>query len=58
MTGLASLIGGSTVRWFDSDHYLLANMALVGEAIVLAMRTTAPQTSFSLFSPLSDCRQP
>ena len=37
-------IGGSTVRLFDSSHYLLANMALVGEAIVMAMRTSAPQT--------------
>lgn len=37
-------IGGSTIRWFDSSHYLLANTALVGEAIVLAMRTSAPQT--------------
>ena len=37
-------IGGSSVTWFGSTHYLLANMALVGEAIVLAMRTSAPQT--------------
>ena len=37
-------IGGSTIRWFDNSHYLLANMALVGEAIVLAMRTSSPQT--------------
>ena len=37
-------IGGSSVSWFGSTHYLLANMALVGEAIVLAMRTSAPQT--------------
>jgi len=37
-------IGGSTVTWFDKSHYLLANLALVGEAIVLAMRTSAPQT--------------
>lgn len=37
-------IAGSTVRWFDKSHYLLANIALVGEAIVLAMRTSAPQT--------------
>ena len=33
-------IAGSTVIWFESSHYLLANLALVGEAIVLAMRTT------------------
>ena len=37
-------IGGSTVSWFGSSHYLLANVALVGEAIVLAMRTSVPQT--------------
>ena len=37
-------IGGSSVSWFGNTHYLLANMALVGEAIVLAMRTSAPQT--------------
>ena len=37
-------IGGSTVSWFGSSHYLLANIALVGEAIILAMRTSAPQT--------------
>lgn len=37
-------IGGSTVTWLGKSHYLLANLALVGEAIVLAMRTSAPQT--------------
>ena len=37
-------IAGSTIRWFDKSHYLLANIALVGEAIALAMRTSAPQT--------------
>ena len=37
-------IGGSTVSWFGTSHYLLANIALVGEAIVLAMRTSAPIT--------------
>ena len=37
-------IGGSTVTWFGMSHYLLANLALVGEAIVLAMRTSSPQT--------------
>ena len=37
-------IGGSTVTWFGKSHYLLANYALVGEAIALAMRTSAPQT--------------
>ena len=33
-------IAGSTVTWFGKSHYLLANVALVGEAIVLAMRTS------------------
>ena len=37
-------IAGSTVKWFDKSHYLLANVALVGEAIVLAMRISAPHT--------------
>ena len=37
-------LGGSTVTWFGKSHYLLANLALVGEAIVIAMRTSAPQT--------------
>lgn len=37
-------VAGSTIRWFDKSHYLLANVALVGEAIALAMRTSAPQT--------------
>jgi hypothetical protein len=33
-------IAGTTVTWFGKSHYLLANIALVGEAILLAMRTT------------------
>ena len=37
-------IGGSTISWFGSSHYLLANVALVGEAILLAMRTSTPET--------------
>ena len=37
-------IAGSTVTWFGKSHYWLANLALVGEAITLAMRTSAPQT--------------
>ena len=37
-------IGGSTISWFGKSHYLLADLALVGEAIVLAMRTSSPQT--------------
>ena len=37
-------IVGSTISWFGKSHYLLANWALVGEAIALAMRTSAPET--------------
>lgn len=33
-------IAGSTVSYNEKSHYLLANVALVGEAILLAMRTT------------------
>ena len=33
-------IAGSTISWYGQSHYLLANFALVGEAITLAMRTT------------------
>jgi hypothetical protein len=33
-------IAGHTVLWNNKRHYLLANIALVGEAITLAMRTT------------------
>lgn len=32
-------LAGSTVIWKGNCHYLLANVALVGEAITLAMRT-------------------
>lgn len=32
-------IAGHTVKWDNKRHYLLANIALVGEAIALAMRT-------------------
>lgn len=32
-------IAGHTVKWDNKRHYLLANIALVGEAITLAMRT-------------------
>lgn len=34
-------IAGHTVKWNGRRHYLLANIALVGEAITLAMRTNA-----------------
>ena len=33
-------IAGNTITYKDKSHYLLTNVALVGEAIVLAMRTT------------------
>lgn len=33
-------IAGSTISYNGKSHYLLANVALVGEAIVLAMRTS------------------
>lgn len=32
-------IAGHTVKWNDKRHYFLADIALVGEAITLAMRT-------------------
>lgn len=35
-------IFGSTIRGRNTNHYLLANLALVGEAIALAMRTSVP----------------
>ena len=35
-------IAGSTIRGLNTNHYLLANLALVGEAITLAMRTSVP----------------
>lgn len=35
-------IAGSTVTWRGKSHYLLANVALVGEVITLAMRTAVP----------------
>ena len=50
-SGTAFAIGAATyfgdtdfrnVRGWNTNHYLLANMALVGEAITLAMRTSVP----------------
>ena len=41
-------IGGSTITWFGKSHYLIADIALVGEAIILAMRTSAPQTRINM----------
>ena len=32
-------IAGTTIKYKKERHYLLANVALVGEAIMLAMRT-------------------
>lgn len=36
-------IAGFSWSWNDKKHYLLANVALVGEAITLAMRTSTPK---------------
>lgn len=38
-------IAGSTVARNGEHHYLLANLALVGEAIALAMRTAVPNSN-------------
>lgn len=35
-------IAGHSIKWNDTRHYLLAEIALVGECIMLAMRTTVP----------------
>lgn len=43
-------IAGTTVRGWNTNHYLLANVALVGEAITLAMRTSVPWHSNSLYN--------
>ena len=40
-----SELAGSTVTWNGKSHYLLADFALVGEAIMLAMRTHYPNHS-------------
>lgn len=40
-------IAGNTVRGWNTNHYLLANVALVGEAITLSMRTCVPWHSNS-----------
>lgn len=39
-------IAGHTIKWNDSRHYLLADIALVGEAITLAMRTNYKRPNF------------
>lgn len=36
-------IAGHTIEWNNRRHYLLADIALVGEAITLAMRTNSPK---------------
>lgn len=36
-------IAGHTVKWNDRRHYLLGDIALVGDAITLAMRTNFPR---------------
>ena len=38
-------IAGHTVKWQNKRHYLLADIALVGEAITLAMRTNYHTTT-------------
>lgn len=35
-------IAGHSIKWNNARHYLLADIALVGECIMLAMRTTVP----------------
>ncbi len=37
-------IGGSTLTWFSKSHYMVSDLAVVAEAILLAMRTSAPET--------------
>lgn len=39
-------IAGHTLKWNDSRHYLLSGVALVGEAITLAMRTNRFREEF------------
>lgn len=39
-------LAGSTVTFKGRRHYLLANVALVGEAIAFAMRTAVPWTGY------------
>ena len=36
-------IGGTTISWNNGRHYWLTNLALVGEAIILAMRTNVKE---------------
>jgi hypothetical protein len=36
-------IAGSTITWNNKSHYLLANRVLVGEAIMLALRTSTKE---------------
>ena len=42
-------IAGSTVTWNGKSHYLLADFALVGEAIALAMRTSYQETMMPIY---------
>ena len=37
-------IGGNTLTWFSKSHYMVSDLAVVAEAILLAMRTSAPET--------------
>lgn len=36
-------ICGTTISWNNRRHYLLSNIALVGEAIMLAMKTNVKE---------------
>ena len=47
-------VAGGTMRWFDKSHYLLANVALVGEAITLAMRTSMPYNQSKISARLAE----
>ena len=37
-------VGGSTFSWLSKSHYMVSDLAVVAEAILLAMRTSAPET--------------
>lgn len=40
-------VGGSTISWFGKSHYLVSDLVVVAEAILLAMRTSTPLTRMS-----------
>ena len=45
-------LAGTTVSPHGKRHYLLADLALVGEVITLAMRTAVPWKSFNYSNPI------